>query len=89
MSGQTVEVRLARLEGIVEQIGERLNGIERRLDSLEHTMNARFAQVEARFAQLEQSIAARFAVVDQRFMWLTGIMIGTWITTILTILFHH
>jgi len=31
----------------------------------------------------------RFATIDQRFNWLIGIVVGTWITTILTILFHR
>ncbi|HEY2476382.1 MAG TPA: hypothetical protein VGI19_16500 [Candidatus Cybelea sp.] len=65
---------MAHLEGVVQQVGERLNSIDRRLDS----MDGRFAQVDARFAQ-----------IDTRFNWLTGIVVGTWITTILTILFHH
>jgi hypothetical protein len=38
----------------------------------------RFVQVDGRFAQ-----------IDTRFNWLIGIVIGTGITTILTILFHH
>jgi tetrahydromethanopterin S-methyltransferase subunit G len=80
-----MEERIARMEGIYEQVRDRLNGIDARLSGidvrltgLEHTIQARFGQVDRRFEQ-----------VDQRFMWLTGIVIGTWITTILTILFHH
>jgi tetrahydromethanopterin S-methyltransferase subunit G len=71
---QPLEAQMAHLEGVVQQVGERLNSIDRRLDS----MDGRFAQVDARFAQ-----------IDTRFNWLTGIVVGTWITTILTILFHH
>jgi hypothetical protein len=50
---QPMEARIAHLEGAFEQVGERLNGIERRID------------------------------------WLIGIVVATWITTILTILFHR
>ncbi len=32
--------RLARLEGIVEQIGERLDSLERRLDNLERSLDS-------------------------------------------------
>ncbi|MGA7355139.1 MAG: hypothetical protein WBW76_06895 [Candidatus Cybelea sp.] len=101
-----MEERIARVEGISEQIRDRLNGIE-------HTVDTRFAQVESRFVQIESRFAqidarfgqidarfgqldtrfgtfeARFSQMDARFMWLTGIVIGTWITTILTILFRH
>jgi hypothetical protein len=48
-------------------------------------IDARFGQIDARFGQID----ARFGQIDARFMWLTGVVIGTWITTILTILFHH
>jgi hypothetical protein len=67
----TMEERIARLAGSYEQIRDRLNGIDTRLASMDHTIDAFRNQV------------------DQRFTWLTGIVIGTWITTILTILFHH
>ena len=77
-----MEERIARLEGSYEQIRDRLNSIER-------TMDARFGelagQMNSRFDQMD----ARFGLIDTRFMWLTGVVIGTWITTILTILFHH
>lgn len=74
MSAQPLEARLAHVEGAFVQVGERLNSIDRRLDTLEHTMESRFSQVDARFN------------------WLTGMVLGTWITTILTIvtvLVHH
>jgi tetrahydromethanopterin S-methyltransferase subunit G len=74
MHAHPLEVRMAHLEGVVQQIGERLSSIDRRLDSID----GRFGQVDSRFAQ-----------IDSRFNWLIGIVIGTWITTILTVLFHH
>jgi len=80
-----MEERIARLEGINEQICDRLNSIERAINSRFDQMEARFGQIEGRFAQID----GRFAQIDNRFMWLTGIVIGTLITTILTILFHH
>jgi hypothetical protein len=55
-----------------------LGGIERRLDSME-------GRFEGRFASIDQ----RFALIDQRFNWVIGTILGTWITTILTILFRH
>ena len=66
-----MEERIARLEGVYEQIRDRLNGIDGRLAAIDHTIETFRAQV------------------DQRFIWLIGVVIGTWITTVLTILFHH
>jgi tetrahydromethanopterin S-methyltransferase subunit G len=69
-----LEARIAHVEGSFEQVNERLGSIERRLDAID----ARFNHVDARFTH-----------VDARFNWLIGIVVGTWATTILTIVFHH
>lgn len=73
-----MEARMARLEGAYEQISERLSGIDRRLDGFEQ-------KVESRFAQLDQ----RFIQFDQKFMWLIGLVVTSWITTLSAVLFHH
>jgi tetrahydromethanopterin S-methyltransferase subunit G len=78
MSAQPVDARIAHLESSFEQVGNRLNSIDRRLDSLEHRIDAGFNTVDARFNAL-----------DARFNWLIGIVVGTWISTILTVLFHR
>lgn len=69
---------MARLEGAYEQI-------DHRLADLRHEMEQGFDAIDRRFAGVEQ----RFVQMDQKFMWLAGLVVGTWITTILTILFHH
>jgi len=114
---QPLKARLAHLEGAFVQVGERLNSIGHRLDTIEQVMQSRFGQLEqvlvSRFALVDQRFGAmdqrfatidqrfvridqrfvtidqRFATIDQRFNWLIGLVVGTWITTILTILFHH
>lgn len=60
MHAQSLEGRMAHVEGAFDQVTERLGSIERRLDS-----------------------------IDSRFNWLTGIVVSSWVTTILAILFHH
>jgi tetrahydromethanopterin S-methyltransferase subunit G len=64
-----------------------------------HPLEARIARVEGAFEQVNERLGSierrldavdlRFNHVDSRFNWLTGIVVGTWATTILTILFHH
>lgn len=78
MTGQGMEIRLARLEGAYEQI-------DRRLDDLRESMNRGFASADQRFAGIEQ----RFTAMDQKLTWIVGLIVATWTTTILTILFHH
>jgi tetrahydromethanopterin S-methyltransferase subunit G len=48
-------------------------------------INERLGSIDRRF----ESVDRRFDQVDRRFNWLTGIVVGTWMTTILTILFHR
>ncbi|MBV8197855.1 MAG: hypothetical protein JO263_06955 [Candidatus Eremiobacteraeota bacterium] len=84
----TMEERVGRLEGINEQIRDRLNSIDGRFEQIDR----RFEQIDRRFESIDRrfdGMELRFDRIDQRFMWLTGVLIGTWITTILTILFHH
>ena len=52
-------------------------------------VNERLGSIERRLDSLQQLNALRFDQVDRRFNWLTGIVVGTWATTMLTVLFHH
>ncbi len=52
--------------------------VDRRLESLDRMTVSRFDQQEGRFNQ-----------IDQRFNWLIGIVMTSWISTILTILLHR
>ena len=67
--------RVARIEGILEQVLERFNHVGQRMDRLEQRMDS-----------LQQSLEARFQGLDTRLNWLTGIVITTWITLMVTIL---
>ncbi|MBV8151297.1 MAG: hypothetical protein JO101_03245 [Candidatus Eremiobacteraeota bacterium] len=79
MSAQPLEIAFG-------QVADRLNGLDRRLDLFEQRLDSRFNLLESRFEQRFNLIESRF---EQRFNWLIGVIIGTWITTILTVLFHH
>ena len=82
-----MEERTARLEGINEQIRDRLTSIDRRFDAIDRRFDAidrRFDSIDRRFGTIDR----RFELIDRRFLWLS-VVVGTWITTILTILFHH
>ena len=74
MHAHPLEARIAHVEGAFDQVNERLNSIDRRLEGFDR-----------RF----EGIDRRFESVDRRFNWLAGIVVATWVTTILTILFHH
>jgi hypothetical protein len=57
-----------------------------------HPLEARIAHVEGAFDRVNErlnSIDRRLDGFDRRFDRLTGIVVATWVTTILTILFHR
>lgn len=87
-----MESRLGSLEGAYLQVADRLNGIERRFDSIDRrfdTVDHRFDGMERRFDIVHADIAELRHDFGQRFNWLTGMLLTSWVTTMLTILFHH
>ena len=79
------EQRLAKVEGILEQVGERLNGVETRLNHVESEISQLRQEMDANNRELRQR-------TDSHFRWTLGIMLGIlipmWVSIILTILFH-
>ncbi len=85
MHAHPLEARMAHVEGAFNQVNERLGNVDRRIDNLERRLDS-----------FENVTALRFDQVDRRFNWLTGIVVGSWLTmmatqltTILTILYHR
>ena len=87
--------RLGRLEGIIEQINDRLASLERRMSSLEAQMSSLRSDLESRMGSLESKLEARInslrSDLESRmnslesshrrdFRWLIGTMIGMWAT---------
>ncbi|MGC8485133.1 MAG: hypothetical protein ACP5O6_05800 [Candidatus Baltobacteraceae bacterium] len=77
MSAETIDGRLAHLEGAYDQISDRLNGFDQRfaslegkIDGLRTEMNHRFATIDARFAAIER----RFSSFDQKFNLIFGLI---------------
>ena len=55
-------------------------------------LEARISHIEGAFDQVNErlgSVDRRLEAFDQRFNWVIGTILGTWISTILAILFHH
>ena len=75
MSAQPLDARIAHLEGAFDQVVERLNTIDRRLDG----MDVRF---DTRLGRIEQ-------VLESRFTWMIGLVLGTWVSLMLAVLFHR
>lgn len=66
------ETRMAKLEGIMEEIRARLNHVETRISDLETRMNNRISDLDKRIGNL-------FAGVLIGFITLFGTIVGIWI----------
>ena len=76
------------LESVFGQANERLAGLERCFDGMDRHFDAidrRFDAIDRRFDGVDR----RLDGIDRRFTWLIGIVLGTWVITILTLLFHR
>jgi hypothetical protein len=86
MSMQPLEIRISRLEGIYEQI-------DKRIGDLTTIINGRFSQVDSGFARVDARIDALDQKLDRKFdglQWrMTSLILATWITTIVAVLFKH
>ena len=85
MSSVPLEVRMGRLEGAYEQISKRLDSIDARLDNID----SRFDRVDAKFDGVNGKFDSLRGEVSMQFRWITGMIFGTWVTTILAIFFHR
>ena len=96
MSANSLEIRMARLEGICEQIDKRLGDLVASIESRFSQTDARFGQIESRFSLVD----SRFAEIDSHFGrleqktdslgWrLTSLILVTWVSTMLAIFFRH
>ena len=79
----TQDPRIDRLEGAVEQMGERVGSLENsmnsRFSSFENSVDARFNSVDSRFSSLENRMV-------QLFLGLLGFQIAAFVTLFVAIL---
>ncbi len=70
MSAESLEIRMARLEGAYEQIERRLSTLEAGLRDLRREMVAEFAGVRGEITELRSEMR-------QQFSWVVGLIIAT------------
>jgi tetrahydromethanopterin S-methyltransferase subunit B len=76
-----LEERMARIEGIVEQMNERLNHLETLLGQFR-------GEVESEIGSLRGEIGSLRVELSSQFRWTLGLLITMWITLILAIVLH-
>lgn len=79
MATNTLEIRMAHLEGAYEQIDKRLGSIERRMDD-------GFVQLRTEITGVDQRLNQK---LDTIFRWVIGIILINWITVVLAIFSKH
>jgi len=81
MESSSLEERVARIEGILEQMDKRLNHLESEIRDLR-------VYVESEFKSLRDVIGDLRRGLNNRFLWMLGVQITMWVTIILAILFR-
>jgi len=89
MSAQPLEIRIAHLEGAYEQIDKRLGDLTATIDGRFAQVDGRFVQIDGRFAQVESRLDGLDRKIDGLQWRMTSLIVGTWMTAILAILFKH
>ena len=69
----SLEERVARIEGFLEQMDKRLNHLESEVKELRSEMRGEIGELRRD--------------LNNRFFWLLGVQISMWVTIILAILF--
>jgi len=70
-----LEERVARIEGILEQMDKRFDQVDKRISEFREDFNARLNHLETELREL-----------GNRIWWVIGIQISMWVTIMLAIL---
>ncbi len=86
-----LEERTAKVEGILEQMDKRLDRVEVAIVDLKNEFKSDMGKLETSLksdiSKVDNRIEKLETKADSQFKWLVGIIIATWITAILTIIF--
>jgi hypothetical protein len=90
---QQMEARLGNLEGAYRQVADRLNGMDMRIESLDRKIDGLRGDMTRGLAGVDGKIDSKIDAlrhdIDRRFMWLMGMVMTSWVTTILAVVFHR
>ena len=81
MEMSSLEERVARIEGILEQMDKKLNHLENEIRDLR-------AYVESEIKGLRGEIGDLRRDLNNRFLWMLGVQITMWVTIILAVIFR-
>jgi len=79
----SLEERVAKIEGILEQMDKRLNHIETEISGLRNDTSTEMSSLRAEISNLRTDMERRF---ESLFKWTVGLILGMWITIIMTLI---
>jgi predicted nucleic acid-binding Zn-ribbon protein len=85
MAADTLDVRMARLEGAYEQINKRLETLHVDVQDIRGTIERLGAKIDSTYQRLDTKIELLDAKLDTTFRWVIGIVLVNWITLMLAI----
>jgi predicted nucleic acid-binding Zn-ribbon protein len=92
MESSSLEERVARIEGILEQMDKRLNHIESEIRDLRVEIRDLRAYVEGEIKGLRNEIMGEIGGLrrnlNDKFLWMLGVQITMWVTIILAVIFR-
>jgi chromosome segregation ATPase len=90
MASDTLDVRMARLEGAYEQINKRLETLHADIQQVRGDVRDLTAKLDSSLggltAKLDSSVGGLNAKLDTTFRWVIGIVLVNWVTLMLAIL---
>jgi predicted nucleic acid-binding Zn-ribbon protein len=81
----SLEERVARIEGILEQVDKRLNHLESEIRDLRAYVEG---EIKGLRNEIMDEIGGLRRDLNNRFLWMLGVQITMWVTIILVILFR-
>jgi restriction endonuclease S subunit len=86
----SLEERVARIEGILEQMDKRLNHIKSDIVGLRAEIRELRSDMYGRFDSLRDEMNSRFDGLNSRFdsflKWIIGLILGMWTSIMLTLI---
>ena len=83
--------RMAKVEGILEQMSERLNHVESRMDAefkaIRAEMTSEFRALRGEMSSIRAEVNSVRAEMNSHFRWTVALIMSMWVTVIAAILF--
>jgi predicted nucleic acid-binding Zn-ribbon protein len=89
MAADTLDVRMARLEGAYEQINTRLGTLHDDIQQIREEIRGIRAEIRGDIQDIRGELRGLNGKLDTTFRWVIGIVLVNWITLMLAILLRQ